>query len=283
MIYISSACVRHKKIKDSVKELAVNGFKNIELSGGTEYYENFEEDLLNLKEKFNLKYLCHNYFPPPENSFVLNLASLNNETFDMSFKHLEKVISLSNRLGADKFGFHAGFFIDIKLDEIGKKLSRDNLFDAKESTERFCNAFDIISRESKNLKLFIENNVFSKSNADTYNGEKPFMMTSFNDYKSLKEKIDFNLLLDVAHLKVSVKTLGLNWEEEFHNMMSVSDYVHVSDNDGFHDLNNQLTKQSNLLPMLSEIDTSNKDFTLEIYDGMNAIKKSFDVLSETVT
>lgn len=283
MIYISSACVRHKKIKDSVKELAVNGFKNIELSGGTEYYENFEEDLLNLKEKFNLKYLCHNYFPPPENSFVLNLASLNNETFDMSFKHLEKVISLSNRLGADKFGFHAGFFIDIKLDEIGKKLSRDNLFDAKESTERFCNAFDIISRESKNLKLFIENNVFSKSNADTYDGEKPFMMTSFNDYKSLKEKIDFNLLLDVAHLKVSVKTLGLNWEEEFHNMMSVSDYVHVSDNDGFHDLNNQLTKQSNLLPMLSEIDTSNKDFTLEIYDGMNAIKKSFDVLSETVT
>ena len=28
MIYISSACVKHKKIKDSVHELAENGFKN---------------------------------------------------------------------------------------------------------------------------------------------------------------------------------------------------------------------------------------------------------------
>ena len=41
------------------------------------------------------------------------------------------------------------------------------------------------------------------------------MMTNYNDYKSLKEKIDFNLLLDVAHLKVSAKTLGLNWRDEF--------------------------------------------------------------------
>ena len=149
MIYISSACVKHKKIRDSVQELADNGFKNIELSGGTEYYENFETDLLELKEKYNLTYLCHNYFPPPEKPFVLNLASLNNETFEMSFKHLQKVISLSNRLGAEKFGFHAGFYIDIKLDEIGKKLSRDNLFDEKESVERFCNAFNIINKGNK--------------------------------------------------------------------------------------------------------------------------------------
>ena len=200
----------------------------------------------------------------------------------MSFKHLQKVISLSNRLGAKKFGFHAGFYIDIKLDEIGKKLSRDNLFDEKESVERFCNAFNIINKGKKNLKLFIENNVFSKTNAKTFDGEKPFMMTSFNDYKSLKTKIDFDLLLDVAHLKVSVKTLGLNWEEEFKNMMSVSNYIHVSDNDGFHDLNNQLTEQSNLMSMLKEMDTKNKDFTLEIYDGMEAINNSFNVLSKAV-
>ena len=42
MIYISTSCVKNIKIKDSVEELANNGFKNIELSGGTEYYENFE-------------------------------------------------------------------------------------------------------------------------------------------------------------------------------------------------------------------------------------------------
>ena len=282
MIYVSSSCVKHAKIRDSVQELAENDFQNIELSGGTEYYNNFENDLLELKDKYNLNYRCHNYFPPPKKPFVLNLASLDDETFQMSFDHLEKVIALSNKLGADKFAFHAGFFIDIRLSEIGKKLSRDNLFDKKEAVERFCNAYDVIKRKAKNVSLFIENNVFSKTNADTYDGENPFMMTNFNEYKSLKEKINFNLLLDIAHLKVSSKTLRLDWEEEFENMMSVSSYIHVSDNDGFHDLNNQLTKSSSLLTMLERSDTRNKDFTLEIYDGMDAIKKSYKVLSEVV-
>ena len=283
MIYVSSSCVKNTKIKDSVEELAINGFKNIELSGGTEYYDNFENDLLELKERYNLNYRCHNYFPPPRKPFVLNLASLNDETFQMSFDHLQQVIALSNRLGADKFAFHAGFFIDIKLNEIGKKLSRDNLFDEKEAIERFCNAYSVIKKQAKNVSLFIENNVFSKTNADTYDGENPFMMTNFNEYKSLKEKIDFNLLLDVAHLKVSAKTLRLDWEEEFENMMSVSNYIHVSDNDGFHDLNNQLTKTSSLLTMLEQSNTKNKDFTLEVYDGMSAIKKSHEALLRVVS
>ena len=283
MIYVSSSCVKNTKIKDSVEELAINGFKNIELSGGTEYYDNFENDLLELKERYNLNYRCHNYFPPPRKPFVLNLASLNDETFQMSFDHLQQVIALSNRLGADKFAFHAGFFIDIKLNEIGKKLSRDNLFDEKEAIERFCNAYSVIKKQAKNVSLFIENNVFSKTNADTYDGENPFMMTNFNEYKSLKEKIDFNLLLDVAHLKVSAKTLRLDWEEEFENMISVSSYIHVSDNDGFHDLNNQLTKTSSLLTMLEQSNTKNKDFTLEVYDGMSAIKKSHEALLRVVS
>ena len=282
MIYISTSCVKHNKIKDSVEELATNGFRNIELSGGTEYYENFEDDLLELKDKYNLNYRCHNYFPPPKKPFVLNLASLNDETFQMSFDHLEKVVALSNRLGADKFAFHAGFFIDIKLSEIGKKLSRDNLFNEKKAIKRFCSAYEIVEKQAKNVSLFIENNVFSKTNAETYDGENPFMMTNFNEYKSLKEKIDFNLLLDVAHLKVSAKTLGLDWKSEFENMIEVSSYIHISDNDSLHDLNNQLTRDSSLLSMLSQVNTVNKDFTLEIYDDMKTIKKSHEILSEVI-
>jgi sugar phosphate isomerase/epimerase len=283
MIYISTSCIKHNKIKDSVEELASNGFKNIELSGGTEYYENFENDLLELKDKYSLNYRCHNYFPPPKKPFVLNLASLNDETFQMSFNHLQKVVALSNRLGADKFAFHAGFFIDIKLNEIGKKLSRDKLFDQNEAVENFCSAYRKIKERAGDVSLFIENNVFSRTNAETYSNENPFMMTNFSDYQSLREKIDFNLLLDVAHLKVSAKTLGLNWKSEFENMISESNYIHISDNDGFHDLNNQLTKSSNLLSMLRQSDTKNKDFTLEIYDNMNVIKESYEILNEAVS
>ena len=282
MIYISSSCIPSVKIKDSVQELALNGFKNVELSGGTDYYEGFEDDLLELKDKYNLSYLCHNYFPPPNEHFVLNLASLNDSIFKNSLDHIKKAISLSKLLGARKYGFHAGFLIDIDVSEIGKKISKTNLFSRQESVSRFCLAYENIKNNTDGVDLYIENNVISKTNFETYKGVNALMMTNFSEYESLKEKIDFNLLLDLAHLKVSARTLGLNWKDEFENMMGVSSYIHISDNDGFHDLNNQLTRSSSLLSMLKQSNTSKKDFTLEIYDGMDAIKNSYDILSEVV-
>ena len=110
MIFISTSCIKNKLIKSSIEDLAINGFKNIELSGGTELYDDFEDDLFNLKEKYSLNYRCHNYFPPPKKHFVLNLASLDNASFNNSFEHLKRVISLSKKLDSYKFGFHAGFY-----------------------------------------------------------------------------------------------------------------------------------------------------------------------------
>ena len=84
MIYVSSACVRSKIIKNSVEILALNGVNNIELTGGTKFYDNIELDILELKEKYNLNLLLHNYFPPPNTPFMLNLASLDNDIYKKS-------------------------------------------------------------------------------------------------------------------------------------------------------------------------------------------------------
>jgi len=223
MIYISSSCVKHKKIKDSIIELVNNGYKNIELSGGTEYYEGFIDDLLELKEKFNLNYLCHNYFPPPTEHFVLNLTSLNDNIYEKSLAHIYKTIELSKNLGALKYGFHAGFFIDIQVTEIGKKLSRNNLFNKNKSIERFCNAFKEIEKQAGEVKLYVENNVYSKSNALTYNGERVLMLTEYEEYEELEKKINLNLLLDIAHLKVSSQTLGLDFTDQLTKMIRKCD------------------------------------------------------------
>tara|TARA_B110000008_G_C16860850_1_gene520668 strand:+ start:44 stop:895 length:852 start_codon:yes stop_codon:yes gene_type:complete len=282
MIYISSSCIQNNKIKDSVEQLALNGFKNIELSGGTHYYEGFEDDLLELKEKYKLNYRCHNYFPPPKEHFVVNLASLDESIYNKSIDHIKGAISLSKLLGSCKYGFHAGFLINISTNEIGKKISNSSLYSRKESIRKFCLAYENIKESTDSVDLYIENNVLSKTNFETFKGVNAFMLTNFSEYNSLKEKVDFNLLFDVAHLKVSAKTLGLNWEDEFNNMINVSNYIHISDNDGFHDLNNQLTTSSNMFSMLKQSDTSNKTFTLEIYDGIDAIKKSYETLLEAI-
>jgi sugar phosphate isomerase/epimerase len=282
MIYISSSCVKHEKIKDSVQELVEGGFKHIELSGGTEYYNGFVDDLLELKEKYNLSYMCHNYFPPPKEHLVLNLASLNDEIYKKTSEHLKQAIELSKRLDAKKFGFHAGFFIDIKVSEIGKKISKESLFNKDKSIQRFCDGFKELQNIAGDLKLYVENNVFSSTNAKTYENENLFMLTNSMEYKKLKEMIDFNLLLDVAHLKVSAKTLGLNFERELSYMVNESDYIHISDNDALHDLNYKLQEDSDLVELLKRQDLKNKDYTLEIYDGMYAIKETYKILQEVI-
>jgi sugar phosphate isomerase/epimerase len=282
MIYVSSSCSKQKRIGPAIRELAEHGFRNIELSGGTEYYEGHEDDIFDLKEKYNLNFLVHNYFPPPKEDFVLNLASLDDAIFERSLEHLRKAIRLACLAGADKFGFHAGFYVDIGVNEIGKAISAGHLCNTKQAYERFCNGFNIIKNEAKEIEIYIENNVYSKTNFNVYGLPNPFMLTSPEEYRELKQHIDFKLLLDVAHLYVSSRTLGFDFDSHLNQMIIETDYVHLSDNDGYHDQNAAFTSNSKLLNKIRKKYLKGKTITLEIYTGIDGLKASFDHIAAIV-
>ena len=282
MIYVSSSCSKEKKIGAAIQELAEHGFQNIELSGGTEYYEGYEDDIFDLKEKYSLSFLIHNYFPPPKENFVLNLASLDDAIFERSLEQLHKAVRLTHLLGADKFGFHAGFYVDIDVNEIGKAVSARHLCDTKQAEERFCKGFNLIKDESKGIDIYIENNVYSKTNFNTYGLPIPCMLTSAAEYKELQQHIDFKLLLDVAHLYVSSRSLGFDFNSNLDQMIIETDYVHLSDNDGCHDQNAAFTPDSKLLNKIKKKHLKDKTITLEIYTGLNSLRKSFDRIAALV-
>ena len=282
MIYVSSSCIKAEKIKDSVRTLAETGFRNIELSGGTNYYEGFDSDLLALKEKFNLNYQCHNYFPPPKRHFVINLASPNLDLYKKSLGFIRESLILSKRLGATRYGFHAGFFINPKSSELGKPLSKLVLGNKEKCIEQFCRGLRELKEEFPQIKLFVENNVFSAANFRTYEGNNPFMLTSYKDYEDLKKRIDFEFLLDVAHLKVSCRSLRLDFKKELKKLLEKTQYLHLSDNDGLSDSNNSFSENSELFKMVKPYCNSQKIITLEIYDGISVLKKSYDLLNESL-
>ena len=140
MIYISSACLKANHIKESVLKLNSYGIDHIELSGGTKYYKNLESDLIELKEKFSLKFLCHNYFPPPPDPFVINLASSDVNVYNKSLANIKKALDLSNKLGSAKFAFHAGFYFNPDLSQLGKGILKNKLQNKKQSFTQFINA-----------------------------------------------------------------------------------------------------------------------------------------------
>jgi sugar phosphate isomerase/epimerase len=276
MIYVSSSCVRFGTIKESVEFLAQQGFSNIELSGGTQLYDNLESDLLELKDKYNLNYLCHNYFPPPPEAFVLNIASLDDKVSEMSTQHIINSLELSKRIGADQFAFHAGFLINIPVSEIGKKIQQQTLFNREEAVDKFCSNYQIIEENNPEVKLYIENNVLSKTNFESYEGVNPFFITDFGGLQEFTSKINTTPLIDVAHLKVSCNTLGLDFETQLKAFVEATDYVHISDNDGLSDSNQTFKKDSDLFRSLSHLDLRNKTITLEVYTGMDDLKSSYE-------
>ena len=283
MIYVSSSCSNQKKIGAAIRELAEHGFQNIELSGGTEYYEGYEDDIFDLKEKYDLNFLVHNYFPPPKEDFVLNLASMDDAIFQRSLKHLRKAIRLTCLLGAGKFGFHAGFYVNISVDEIGKAISTGHLCNTEQAYERFCKGFKLIENESKGIDIYVENNVYSKTNFNTYGLQNPLMLTSPAEYEELQQHLDFKLLLDVAHLYVSSQTLDFDFDLHLEQMIMRTDYIHLSDNDGYHDQNADFASDSKLLNKIRKEHLKEKTITLEIYTGLNRLKESFDRIAALAT
>ncbi len=279
MIYVSSACIEADTILEAVDELQANGFNNIELSGGTEYYDGVSDDLLELSGRAGLNLLVHNYFPPAKEPFVLNLASLDNSVFDRTVTHLSGAIELCKVLGAKSFGFHAGFYLDIALDEVGKSVGVRALVGKEKAVERFCSGYNSLkSVAGDGFDLYIENNVLSSSTAGAFNGNPPLMLLASEEYFELKRLIDFKLLLDIGHLKVSCRSLGLDFDKELGLLAIETDYLHVSDNDGFEDRNETIESRSVMLERLKGCGISHKTVTLEIYDGVDKLKRAYEML-----
>lgn len=106
------------------------------------------------------------------------------------------------------------------------------------------------------------------------------MMLHSRDFLDLRRRLDFDLLLDVGHLKVTCRSLELNFEEELAFFMRETDYIHISDNDGMSDQNRHLTPDGDLWRALKQFDLRNKTITLEIYEGLDSVRESYDVLME---
>ena len=200
MIYVSSYISKAKSISDQVHALAKEGFSNIELTGGTDFYDGFVEDLKKLKSKFKLNYRLHNYFPPPKEHFVFNLASLNSQVSKDSIEHAKRSIELSRELDSYILGFHAGFFIHIASDELGTDISTRELNDEDEAIDAFIQNLDLIQKfAGDDFKIYIENNVISSRNRKQFPDRKPSMLACYSDFLKLRKKLKFNFLLDVAH------------------------------------------------------------------------------------
>lgn len=280
MIYVSSSCVKGSNIAEIIHLLAQKGIKNIELSGGTDYYPEIEKDLKNLKQIYALRYVCHAYFPPPQIPFVVNLASCNDWIYEQSIMHYVQCIKMLKHIECKVLSIHAGFLIEIGTNEIGNRLSSRIIYDEDEAYDRFCKAYEHISMlcRQNDIELYLENNVLSAENYGEFDFHNYMMMTDYDSIMRMREQLDFNLLLDLGHLYVASNTLGLNFAQECSALRKDIQWIHISENNGFCDEHGLLRKDSKILKEFSKLYSKKANITLETKGEIDDILKSIKLI-----
>lgn len=262
MIFISTGGQKNQTASQACRYFEKSGILNIELSGGL-FAERQLSELIRLKR--NLSFQIHNYFPPPKDPFVFNLASLDPVVSSRSFEHVINAMQWSVELSRPIFSFHAGFLLDPQVNELGRRVSKKTLFSREESLLRFIERVNNLAEIAKSLgvKLLIENNVLSLNNYVEF-GSDPFLMTSASECIRVMRSVPKNvqLLIDVAHLKVSSNVLSFDPVQFLSECDPWIGGYHLSDNDGTRDSNESIAVNSWFWPHLK----SNLDYySLEVY------------------
>jgi len=262
MIYISTGGFRGKTADAVSAELLGVGIKFIELSGGV-YSETLLSDLQALAQ--DIHFQVHNYFPPPADPFVLNLGSLDTLVGERSVAHVEQALQWCVALGADRYSFHAGFLLDPKVDELGKRIPSRSLFDRDECIEVFISRVSRLAEiaERVGVVLMIENNVLSAKNSQEFSAN-PLLMCDPQECQKIMGLLPGSVkqLIDVAHLKVSATSLNFDSSEMFDLCDERIAAYHLSDNNGLEDSNKQFGEDAWFWPFLKpDVDY----YSVEVY------------------
>jgi sugar phosphate isomerase/epimerase len=281
MIYLSSGGFKNLSGYDASLFLLENKISSIELSGG-KHDPNY---LLNLKTLLpSCSFHVHNYFPPPDEPFVFNLASIDNDISNRSFDHACKAIELAKEVGSRIYSFHAGFLVDPKVGELGKKFKQLDIVEREVALEIFINKVNELSSfaKAKDVKLLIENNVYSRENSRNF-CTNPFLMTGNAETIKIMSETDQNvgLLTDLAHLKVSSVTEGFCKKQYLDSTAEYTVAYHLSENDGFADTNDPISKDA---WFWSHLRRDLKYYSLEVYENdIKILKEQIGIVNNKLS
>ena len=242
-VYASSCVFGRVDARQALQGAVDYGIEYLELSSGLKPTPGYRDIIKEYSGRVNV--MVHNYFPAPEDEFVLNLASLNDAIHNQSVAHCENAITLCSELNIPVYSVHFGFCLEATPDRLGEDLSKMPRYDWQTCEETFLRTVNHLCHfaASKGVKLLLENNVAIAENLVNGKNELLLGVTSEEIDRMLSrfdEGPEVGLLLDTAHLKVSAHSLGFDKDAAVEDLKNWIDVVHHSDNDGLKDNNGKL-------------------------------------------
>lgn len=260
-IYFSSGAFPARHPAELLATARAEGISHIEWSAGMEDAPDFIAPIVSAVPE--MRFLVHNYFPPPSKPFVLNLAELDDATHLQTMTMCRNAIDLCATLGAPFYSVHSGWAFRLEVADLGQPERQRQIADQQTSGvdvpkayERFVASVRALSdyARQRGIRLLVENNVIAPSGVAQGKTDLLFNTTAQGIIGFLNDVQDANvgLLLDLAHLKVSANALQFDAIEALARLGSAVACLHLSDNDGQRDNNQPLHQATWFLPLLRD-------------------------------
>ena len=263
-IYVSTGAAREETAASWAAALLGNEVLPVEMSGGA-FSPRARDEVRHLSGQTSV--MLHNYFPPPADPFVLNLASEDPETASRSRQMVKDALDLSADIGASHYAVHSGYCFDPSVASLGKPLVGVARFDREAAFDRLLANVTELARYATEcgVRLMIENHVLARFNLEKY-GDNPLLLADPHEILEFFDVIDADLalLLDVGHLKVSATTLGFDLDEGMRTLLPLAEGFHLSENSGMADDHRSFDESVWFLPYL---EGRNDFMTVEIHSA----------------
>ena len=241
-VYISSGAFQGvRTVEELLPVCRENGLYEIELASGLRVGsgDGYLPLIKPLQEEF--RFLMHNYFPAPEEPFVLNLADRDEANRLRSIRFCIDALEGSVAMGIPFYSIHAGFVSSLRPEDLGRPERQQSEITAEDyalALNRFSESVMSLAVDARRLgvRLLLENNVDAVSRP----GHSHLLLVSGEDVEQFFSQgipSEIGMLLDVAHLRVSAKCHEFDPVDAVEKMAPWIGALHLSDNDGLRDSN----------------------------------------------
>lgn len=235
MIFISSTCLRFDPITNPNALLQL-GIEGIEMSGGGAPHNlDTIRAAMDIFRSAEIAMRIHNYFPPPQESVILNFASSDEECLAKSFALAETALDLCGEFDIPYYSIHPGYLFKEALEDGKGQFDFDTTKLAPYDT-----AFDNFIRNATRLNdmaarrgvaLALEN-LFPK------NGTTDSLNNTFEELDEILTHLPKNILvlIDLGHLNVAAAALDFDSSRYIDKITDAYGgrivEIHLSGNDG---------------------------------------------------
>jgi sugar phosphate isomerase/epimerase len=225
--------------------------------------------------------LVHNYFPPPSEPFVLNLASPDAGIRARSIRLVADALALSAELGAPFYSVHGGFITDpTGFGTTSFVFPQPAEPDARaRAMDRFCDSLAACVRRASALGvlLLVENNVCPADLKGT------LLLQDADEFEQMLARFaprELGVLLDTGHLNVSARTYGFDPLACARRLADRIRALHVHDNDGLADLHQPVTPSSWVMRVIVDAQLSQVPIVVEAkFEAAAALREHVEWLA----